>query len=50
MPRIDELLADLGARRKCDSRKARELFDHTFLSPSEAVVSSVKSLRDLKLI
>ncbi len=49
-PGARAVLADLGARRRCDSRKARELFDHTFLSPADAVVSSVKSLRELRLI
>lgn len=41
------VLPDLGVRRRCDSRKARELFDFTFRSPSDAVVSSVQSLRAL---
>ena len=49
-PGAKAVLPDLAVRRRCDSRKAREMFDFTFRSPSEAVVSSVKSLRELRLI
>lgn len=49
-PGARAVVPDLGVKRKCDSRKARELFDFTFRSPSDAVVSSVQSLRQLGLI
>lgn len=44
------VLPHLGIKRRCDNRKARELFEHTFHSPSEAVVSAVQSLRALGVI
>jgi nucleoside-diphosphate-sugar epimerase len=44
------VLPHLGVKRRCDSRKAKELFEYTFHSPSEAVVGAVQSLRALQLI
>jgi nucleoside-diphosphate-sugar epimerase len=44
-PSTAAVLPHLGVTRRCDSRKARELFAFTFRSPSEAVVSAVQSLR-----
>jgi nucleoside-diphosphate-sugar epimerase len=44
------VLPDLGHRRLCDNRKARERLGFTFRSPRDAVASAAKSLRELRLL
>jgi nucleoside-diphosphate-sugar epimerase len=44
------VLPDLGRRRLCDNRKAREQLGFTFRPPEEAVASAARSLRELRLV
>jgi nucleoside-diphosphate-sugar epimerase len=41
---------DLGHRRLCDNRKAREKLGFNFRSPSDAVAAAARSLRALRLV
>jgi nucleoside-diphosphate-sugar epimerase len=44
------VLPDIGHRRLCDNRKAREQLGFKFRSPRDAVASAAKSLRELRLV
>lgn len=47
---VQGILPDLGVRRTCSSRKAREVLGIRFRSPDEAVKSAATSLRALGMI